>query len=153
MSQQPGSGKDAYLAHRFALEIAGVEQAIFTECSGLTAQTEVFEYKEGGLNTHSHRLPGRTTYTNVTLKWGSSDSNELVEWYNRLITASGKSDQKKHVSVIQYDSEHQEVRRWNLKFAYPVKWVGPSFNSTTSALAIETLELAFSEFEFKPGKA
>jgi phage tail-like protein len=153
MTQQQSVGKDALLGHRFAVEIAGIEQASFQECTGLQMQTEVFEYKEGGLNSYSHRLPGRTTYSNVTLKWGSTDSAELLDWYTKLITAKRKAAAKRHVSVIQYDSKSDEVRRWNLKFAYPVKWVGPSFNATTSALSIETLELAFSEFEFKPGKA
>ncbi len=153
MTQQPSIGKDALLGHRFALEIAGIEQASFQECTGLQIQTEVFEYKEGGLNSYSHRLPGRTTYSNVTLKWGSTDSPDLLDWYNNLITAEKKVDAKRHVSIIQYDGKPNEVRRWNLKFAYPVKWVGPSFNAATSALSIETLELAFSEFEFKPGKA
>jgi phage tail-like protein len=153
MTQQRSVGKDALLGHRFALEIAGIEQASFQECTGLQIQTEVFEYKEGGLNSYSHRLPGRTTYTNVTLKWGSTDSPDLLDWYNSLIAAEKKADEKRHVSIIQYDEKPSEMRRWNLKFAYPVKWVGPSFNAATSALSIETLELAFSEFEFKPGKA
>ncbi len=153
MTQQRSVGKDALLGHRFALEIAGIEQASFQECTGLQIVTEVFEYKEGGLNSYSHRLPGRTTYSNVTLKWGSTDSPDLLDWYNKLITAEKKKDARRHVSIIQYDEKPTEMRRWNLKFAYPVKWVGPSFNSATSALAIETLELAFSEFEFKPGKA
>lgn len=153
MTQQRSVGKDALLGHRFSLEIAGIEQASFQECTGLQIQTEVFEYKEGGLNSYSHRLPGRTTYTNVTLKWGSTDSPDLLDWYNKLITTEKKADAKRHVSIIQYDGQPVEVRRWNLKFAYPVKWVGPSFNAATSALSIETLELAFSEFEFKPGKA
>lgn len=152
MSQQPSVGSDALLGHRFALEIAGIEHASFQECTGLQVQTEVFEYKEGGLNSYSHRLPGRTTYTNVTLKWGSTDSSDLLSWYNSLITVKGKAEAKRHVSIVQYDSQPKEVRRWNLKFAYPVKWVGPSFNATTSALSVDTLELAFSEFEFKPGK-
>jgi phage tail-like protein len=153
MTQQRSVGKDALLGHRFALEIAGIEQASFQECTGVQIQTEVFEYKEGGLNSYSHRLPGRTTYSNVTLKWGSTDSPDLLDWYNSLIAAEKKADEKRHVSIIQYDEKPNEMRRWNLKFAYPVKWVGPSFNAATSALSIETLELAFSEFEFKPGKA
>jgi phage tail-like protein len=153
MTQQPSTAKDSLLGHRFALEISGIEQASFQECTGLQIQTEVFEYKEGGLNSYSHRLPGRTTFSNVTLKWGSTDSPDLLDWYNALITAEKKADAKRHVSIIQYDGKPNEVRRWNLKFAYPVKWVGPSFNAATSALSIETLELAFSEFEFKPGKA
>lgn len=138
---------DPYLLHRFALEIGGIEMAGFTEIAGLTVQTEVFEYKEGGLNGYSHKLPGRTTYTNVTLKRGACDSTELWDWHNRLVTKPAAKDEKKAVSIIQYDSQHQEVRRWNLSDAFPVKWVGPAFNSAASAVAIEALELAFAEFE------
>ena len=119
----------------------------FGELSGLQAQTEVFEYKEGGLNTHAHKLPGRTTYSNVTLKWGSTDDYTLWDWYHSVITAPAMRDLKKPVSIIQFDGQLSELRRWNLHDAYPIKWVGPSFNSSSSQVGIETLELAFADFE------
>ena len=72
---------DPYLVHRFAIEVEGVLLAGFGELSGLQAQTEVFEYKEGGLNTYTHKLPTRTSYGNITLKWGATDSNDLWDWY------------------------------------------------------------------------
>jgi phage tail-like protein len=56
------------------------------------------------------------------------------------------------VSIIQYDGSASELRRWNLVRAYPVKWVGPSFNTANSALSIETLELAFDEFSIVKGR-
>lgn len=143
------SRKDALLGHHFALEIGGVAAASFLECTGLQMQTDVFEYKEGGVNTHSHRLPGRTTYSNVTLKWGSTDSSALFDWYNTLVTSKKTGPCLKNVSIIQFDASFREVRRWNLTRAYPAKWVGPSFNAATSALSIETLELAFDEFTFR----
>jgi len=34
-----------------------------------------------------------------------------------------------------------EKIRWNVKNAWPSKWTGPSFDATSDALAIETLEL------------
>lgn len=138
---------DPDLVHLFALELAGVYVAGFGEINGLQAQSEVFEYKEGGVNTYSHKLPGRTTYTNVTLKWGSTSDYGLWDWYYAVITSDKPASLKKAVSVIQFDSEHQEVRRWNLRDAFPVKWTGPNFNAAQSQVAIETLELAYSEFE------
>jgi phage tail-like protein len=128
--------------------VDGVLLAGFGELSGLQAQTEVFEYKEGGLNSYTHKLPGRTTYSNVTLKWGATNSSDLWKWYHDLLTSTKTKDQKKRVSIVHYDEEHQEVRRWNLSGVFPVKWVGPSFNSATSAVAIDSLELAYAEFEF-----
>lgn len=142
---------DQYLVHRFAIEVEGVVLAGFGELGGLATTTEVFEYKEGGLNSYTHKLPGRTSYGNVTLKWGATDSTELWDWYHDLLTATKTKPQKKSVSIVHYDSEQQEVRRWNLTGAFPVKWTGPAFNTAQSQVAIESLELAYAEFEFVAG--
>ncbi len=142
---QPGPRADNVLTARFAVEITGVTQAEFRECSGLQAQTEVFEYKEGGWNGYTHKLPGRTSFSNITLKWGSSPSMALWEWYTRVSTKRDKSGELKSVSIIQFDTEGVEKHRWNLSDAYPVKWTGPNFNAGEAAVGIETLELAFSE--------
>jgi phage tail-like protein len=138
---------DPYLVHLFAIELDNVDVAHFGELTGLQAQTEVFEYKEGGLNSSSHKLPGRTTYSNVTLKWGSTDDYKLWDWYYAVITSTTPVALAKAVSIIQFDSELDEVRRWNLRNALPVKWVGPNFNAATSQVGIETLEIAYSDFE------
>lgn len=143
----PDRALDPYLVHPFALEMESLQIASFGEISGLQLQTEVFEYKEGGVNTYSHKLPGRTTYSNVTLKWGSTDDYHLWDWYYAVVTSGKPASLKKSVSVIQFDAEHREVRRWNLLDAFPVKWVGPSFNTQQSQVGIETLELAYAEFE------
>ncbi len=139
---------DPYPAYRFFVEIAGDLQAFFHECSGLEMKTETFEYKEGGLNTFVHKLPGQTSFSNLTLKWGSMQKTSLWEWYLRLATKPDKRSEKKNVSVIQYDTTGVEVRRWNLIGAYPVKWVGPSFSASQESIGVETLELAFDEFQF-----
>ena len=144
--KQPGNTVDQLLAFRFAIEIEGIHQAVFNECSGLGVQTEVFEYKEGGLNGYSRKFPGHTTYSNITLKWGMADTTDLWDWYNRLLSDPRQWKERKDVSVIHYDSEGTQIRRWNLTAAFPVKWSGPSFNAATSEVAIETLELAFDDF-------
>jgi phage tail-like protein len=138
---------DPYLAHPFALELGSVQVAMFGEISGLQAQSEVFEYKEGGVNTYSHKFPGRTTYPNVTLKWGSTGEQTLWDWYHTIIQSTKPASHKKAISIIQFDATLQEVRRWNLRDAFPVKWVGPNFNSAQSQISIESLELAYSDFE------
>ena len=136
--------KDPYLATHFFVEVDGIDQAGFTECSGLQAQTEVFEYKEGGQNEYTHKLAGRSSYSNVTLKWGVTDSNSLWEWYQNVIR--GKIE-RKNVSIVLYTDDQQEARRWNLREAYPVKWSGPAFNADKTGVSIETLELAHHGFE------
>ena len=44
---------------------------------------------------------------------------------------------------VWYDAAGKEViMRWDFVEAYPVKWVGPQFQASGNAVAIETLELA-----------
>jgi phage tail-like protein len=138
-----GSRTDPYLGSHFFVEIDGVDHGGFTECAGLQAETEVVEYAEGGNNNYVHKMPGRTKFGNLTLKWGTTDSTALWDWYKDV--SQGKIE-RKDVSVVLYNSVQEEVRRWNLREAYPVKWIGPAFNANAPAAAIETLELAHHGF-------
>jgi len=139
-----GTRSDPYQGAHFFVEIDGVDHGGFTECTGLQAEVEVTEQREGGNNAFVHKLPGRVKHSNVTLKWGSTDSDALWSWFQDV--ARGKVE-RKDVSVVLYNTTQEEVRRWNLREAYPVKWSGPAFNAGAAAAAIETLELAHHGFE------
>ena len=142
----PGTGQrvDPLATLRFHVEITGIEEAAFSECSGLQAETEIFPYEEGGLNSTVHQLPGRSKFSNVTLKRGITNSNELWDWYHNVITGAVE---RKNVSIILYSCDYNEVMRWNLIDAFPVKWVGPNFVSSDNDVAVETLELAHEGIE------
>lgn len=137
---------DPQVGFRFSVEIAGIQEAIFTECSGFEVKLDVEEYKEGGLNDFVHKIPGRQSYTNVTLKRGMSASIELWDWLHRMATARARKEQKKNISVVQYNGQGQEQLRWNLTAAYPVKWSSPTMQSGESAVMLESLEIAYQEF-------
>ena len=49
---------DPLTSFQFALEDGGIVVGDFTEISGLSAEIEVEEYKEGGQNEFSHKLGG-----------------------------------------------------------------------------------------------
>ena len=51
------------------------------------------------------------------------------------------------VMVIVKNNNMQVVRRYNFKAAWPVSWEGPSFNSQSNELAIESVELAHDGIE------
>ncbi|MBI2766810.1 MAG: phage tail protein [Chloroflexi bacterium] len=133
------------MAFQFAVEIDGLQAGWFTECSGLDMKTDVYEYKEGGLNGYTHKLPGRTSFSNLTLKRGMVDTSTLYDWYVRLISKADKSAELRRVSVVQMSLTHEEIHRWNLEKAFPVKWVGPSFHADQSAQSVESFELAFEQ--------
>lgn len=133
-----GQRKDPYAGFRFLVEITGMVVAGFSEVSGLQAETEIEEYREGGVNHFVHKRPKLTKYPNLTLKRGLADSEELFKWY--LDVAAGHFE-RKQVSIIILDPAGNELWRWNFSRAYPVKWSGPELKADSSALAVETVEL------------
>lgn len=143
---------DPVTAFNFGLEVGNVVIAAFTEVSGFSAQMEVFEYKEGGFNEHTHKFPGRTTLGNVTLKWGMTDSTDLWDWYMEVVgwtSSRSGSNPRRDISIVHFGgapgggSGRAMTRRWDLLGAFPVKWTGPAWNTTQSQVAIESIELAY----------
>ena len=136
---------DSYLAAKYWVEVDSDSKAAFTECSGLSADTDVLEYAEGGLNDHVHKLAGRTRFSNITLRRGWALTDELWKWYEQVVQGKIK---RKTVSIIMYENKGEnagdEVAHWVLEEAYPVKYHGPEFRSDSNAVAIETVELAHS---------
>ncbi|MCX6006837.1 MAG: phage tail protein, partial [Chloroflexi bacterium] len=90
-----------YITSLFNIEIEGIQEASFKECSGLEAETEVLSFEEGGINDYMHKLPGRTKYPNVVLKKGITDSGWLWDWYQKV--TRGKVE-RKNLSVVLYNS-------------------------------------------------
>jgi len=137
---ETGARVDPYRNFNFLVEIDGIAQAKFSECSGLDATVEPVEYREGGDNTTVRKLPGRATYSDITLKWGLTDSDELWQWHKQIIHGNVL---RKNGSIVVYDlANATEVARWNFVNGWPTKWEGPSFNATASEVAIETLTIA-----------
>lgn len=137
---QTGARVDPYRNFNFLVELDGIAQASFTDCSGLEATTEVIETREGGDNVTVHKLPGKTTYADISLKWGLTDSVELWQW--RLAVIEGRVE-RKNGSIVVFDlANKREVVRWNFVSAWPTKWDGPAFTAKGSDIAIETLVLA-----------
>ena len=140
----PGSDErqsgDHHLGLRFWVQVEGIEIAGFSECTGLTMETEVVDYAEGGLNTFTHKLPGRMKYTNVTLRRGMDRGEDLYSWY--YDNTHGEF-QRKNVSIMIYPPEGGEpIYQWDLMAAFPVKWIGPDMKTDAGASAVETLEFA-----------
>jgi phage tail-like protein len=137
---QTGARVDPYRNFNFLVEIDGITQANFIECSGLEATTEVIETREGGSNTTVYKLPGKTSYSDITFKWGATASRELWLWRQDVIEGNVA---RRNGSIVLYDlGNNNEVARWNFVNAWPSKWDGPALNAKGNDIAIETLVLA-----------
>jgi phage tail-like protein len=137
--------EDPLTAFRFMVECESIAIGYFTECSGLKAEVEVFEYQEGGLNDYVHKLPGRRKWTNITLQRGVTSSADMWDWYQDVV--AGNTDHRLNLSIILYAPDGERVMQWDVYDAYPVNWEGPSMKSDGSTVVVEKLELAHNGFE------
>jgi phage tail-like protein len=135
---------DPYRNFRFLLEIDGIQQAGFTECSGFGSDVEVVEYREGGDQATVRKLPGKTSYPDITLKWGITESRELYDWHR---TAVNGEIERKNGSIILQDDRGEEAVRWNFYRAWPSKWDGADLNATGNEVAIDTLTVSCERVE------
>lgn len=137
-----GERTQVHATFRFAVQIDGVTQATFTECTLPTLEVEVLQQPEGGLNNAVHQIPGRVKGGKIALKHGVTTSDQLLQWYMDI--AQGKiMAARRDLSVVMYDSRSEKVLTWHFIGAFPVKWSGPDLASGASQAAIETLELAY----------
>ena len=139
-----GDRRDPYRSFNFELQIDGIPLGAFSECSGLTADCDAVEYREGTDKLTARKLPGLNKYSNISLKWGVTDDKELWDW--RKKTMDGKVE-RKNGSVVLLDDAGAEKVRWNFTDGWPTKWTGPSFNATSNDVAIETLDIAHEGLE------
>jgi phage tail-like protein len=133
--------QQTFAAFRFVVSVDGQTQAAFTECTLPIVEWELEEVKEGGLNTYTHQLPGRRKSAKITLKNGVGKS-ELVNWFIQTLS---EDFTRKAVAISLLDLSSKPVITWNLADAYPVKWTGPTLQSDSTTVAIQSLDLACGE--------
>ncbi len=134
---------DPYKNFRFLVQIEGIAQAGFAECSGFGSSVEVIEYREGGDAT-ARKLPGRVKVADITLRWGLTDSRELYDWYQSIVNGHVL---RKNGSIVVLDDAGVERVRWNFFNAWPSKWDGPDFEAEGNDVAVETLVITCEGFE------
>ncbi|NLE44882.1 MAG: phage tail protein [Chloroflexi bacterium] len=160
-------------AYLFSVEVEGIMIGLFTGCDGLEVTRDVYEYREGGLSSYTHKLPGQVRYENLVLRRGLGLSRALWEWFNEGLY--DYNVQRTNFSIIQGAPGHNfasalasavgagasaggnaaqsivyqalgggfgKVKHWNVEDAYPVRWKGPSLNTSSKTVAIEEIEIA-----------
>ncbi|NES89101.1 MULTISPECIES: phage tail protein [Okeania] len=135
---------DPYKNYRFLVEIDGIVQAGFSECSGFGSEVEIVEYREGGDDATVRKLRGKASYPDISLKWGLSDSRELYDWH--LAAVNGQIE-RKNGSIILLDDTGQEKVRWNFFQAWASKYEAPGLDAKGSDVAIDTLTVTCERLE------
>lgn len=87
----------------------------FAVVSGISVQNELIAYREGGMNTHPHKMIGQSDYGPVTFSKGVfAHEDDLYQWQTFLHSwsqgaagaggsTSGKNDYRCDITVAVYD--------------------------------------------------
>ena len=134
-----GERTDPFRGFNFRIEIDGLTVAAFSECSGLMADGDPVEYREGtDIPNTVRKLIGMRKYSNITLKRGYTQNQELWNWYRNV--ANGIAD-RRSVSIILMNEEREDVLRWEVENAWINKIEGPSLKASGNEVAIESFDL------------
>jgi len=140
-------------AATFLFEVDGVEIGRFMEVSGLEVTVAVEDVEEGGENNYVHKLPGRMTWPNITLKRGITQNDTLLGWLNKSsgeqFAASGNRLTRSTAAITLIGPSAERLRAWEFDGAFPVRWKGPDFAVSSTDMAVEELEVTHHGFRAK----
>jgi phage tail-like protein len=128
---------------RFRIEIEGVTQASFMQCSGLEAQVDVVHFTNAD-DAMAHKRPGQTRYANIVLRRGFINTEDLWQWFKKV--CDGKIERRSG-SVIVCDDDGSEVCRYNFFEGWPCRWKSMEFDTARPGSLIEELEIAVEKIE------
>jgi len=117
----------------------------FQEVSGLSANVETEQLKEGGENRFSYQLPSRTRYDKLVLKRGLFIGSFIIQWCREAIEDLNFAPT--NIIITLLNEMHLPVAAWYVVNAFPVKWSISNFNAQESSVVIETLEFEYNYFK------
>jgi phage tail-like protein len=129
---------DPFTSFNFLVTIDGVTEAGFSECSGLSMETDAIEYREGKEDITVRKLPGLKKFGNITFKRGFTKDGALFTWRKQVMDGNV---QRASGSITLLNEARQPSVRWSFREGWPRKLDGPTFNAKNNEVAIETLEI------------
>jgi phage tail-like protein len=135
--------EDPLVAFKFGLEIEGKVKGFFTQVGGIGSETEVIAQKVVNSETGEtiiNQIPGRLTWTPITLKRGVTSTMDIWTWRQQVV--EGKiDDARTNCSILAYSQDNKEIARWNLENAWPSKVTGPELDAGSTNYMIEDLTI------------
>jgi phage tail-like protein len=137
-------------AATFLVEVDGVQIGSFMEISGLEVSVETEDIQEGGQNSFVHKMPGRMTWPDITLKRGITQTDGLLKWLNKSsgeqFAANGNKLTRSTAAITLMGPGGERLRAWEFDGAFPIKWTGPSFAVSSNDMAVEELVITHHGF-------
>ena len=132
------SRSDPYRGFRFRVEFDHILHGGFSRVKGLVRETKVESRREGGVNDYEHKFATLTAYGNLILERGLVD-DYLWSWHDAVVEGNIT---RRTVTIALHDESDQEVWRWLVERAFPVKWAGTDLDAGATQVVVESVEFA-----------
>lgn len=142
------------LSTLFKIQVAEMPEMVFRSCQGLEAEIEVLHYPEAGRLSAPRTARGlqrtqKISFSQGALVQGDKNANmSLFNWFKEVCDA-GKPLKKKRIYLKLTDREGKALSEWEIKDAWPCRWVAPLVTSESTQLAIEVISFAHEGIERK----
>lgn len=110
----------------------------FQDVSGLGAEIEVVEFREGGDPGTTRKLPGRTKYANIVLKRGYTAHDEFWQWIED--TRVGNPT-RKDLTITLLSARGGTIAQFHLIDCFPTRWDVHTDRSALLPAVIEDIEI------------
>jgi phage tail-like protein len=129
-----------YRNFNFRVEVDNLPETSFREVVIPDTRIEVVEYRTGtDALSDTRKLPGRAVTGNLVLRRGVDKDLALWNWFKTV--RDGNLD-RRNVEILLLDAEHNAVRRWLIRGAWPVAYESSPLHAQGNEVVVETLELA-----------
>lgn len=143
-----------YRVFRYRVEVGGMARAGFSEVSGMNLSVDPIEYREGDdLRNTPRKYPGLTKFGNVTLKWGTSNDADFLNWILTVAPANNAPPTglvRQTVTIYLIDDAGNDGPSWELINAWPVGYNVPDLSGLGGDVAITSLELCCEGLQHTP---
>lgn len=136
-----------YRVFRYKVTVdKNMARASFSEVSGISLSTQVVEYREGNdMRNTPRKMPGLTTFSNVTLRWGQTNDDDFMKWVHQVAPDNvagpiGLKD-RANVTITLIADDGKDGPSWTLINCWPVSYTVPDLSGLGNEVAITSLEL------------
>lgn len=132
--------------YRFLVNVDDIYFALFSEVTLPTLTTQTDDVIEGGQNHYIHKLPSRVDAGTISLKKGMSTTMDMLDWYMDVFNGNWQNA-RRSVMIVVFNTMRTPILFVYLANAYPVKWTGPTLKTDGAEVALDEVELAFTEIQ------
>lgn len=138
---------DPYRNFKFRVKWDGKYVAGLSKCGALKKTTESTDWREGGDNSTSRKLPGKTSFDAITLDRGVTHDTAFEEWANLVNSYTGDADMslknfRKDIIIDVFNEAGQVALSYKVYRCWVSEFQAlPELDASGNAVAIQTIKL------------